>query len=270
MAPSEGTYRSESILTGLHNLHLSVGSNLARGSFARSAAWALRGLADMHAAQLMERIEPALTAALSHEWTVLGYAQSLSGTIESLHGLPRPDSVRTHPLRDSELGELEGHLREAFSLLGTVTPGEDGRDESLRAAEWLELPADGLADNRGGGRGSAGSGGSGGTADAQDVDWDNIDWDAVHGANQRVCKDASSSERLAFLSLGHLVLIGPDHPQDLLEAVARHPSVGSGTVRVRSARVGAGSMEVEGCPPEHMEGFEWAIAQFSRKTVEFI
>jgi hypothetical protein len=106
--------------------------------------------------------------------------------------------------------------------------------------------------------------------DAPPIDWDNIDWQAVHDANQRVCKDASSDERLAFVSFEHLVLIGPEHPQDLMAIVDRQPTVASGTIRVKSARIGAGTMEVEGCPPEHQPGFEWAIAQFSKKTVEFL
>ncbi|MGH9117191.1 MAG: hypothetical protein ACRD0A_04745 [Acidimicrobiales bacterium] len=101
--------------------------------------------------------------------------------------------------------------------------------------------------------------------------WEEIDWAAVHDVNQRVCKDASSRDRLAFRSLFHHVLIGPDvHPEDLVDAVANHPASTFGTVRDRSARVGAGSMEIEDCPPDHQEGFEWAIAQFSKKIVEFI
>ncbi|MGH9117190.1 MAG: hypothetical protein ACRD0A_04740 [Acidimicrobiales bacterium] len=71
MEPAEGTserWSANQLLVDLSNLHIDVDSSVARSSFARTACWALDGLADMHPARLMERIGPAFTDALDREW----------------------------------------------------------------------------------------------------------------------------------------------------------------------------------------------------------
>jgi hypothetical protein len=268
-AGADDKWIADSLLTDLHNLHISVDSNLARSGFAGTASWALEGMADMHAVQLMERIGPALSQAIESEWVVWAGAQEISTTIETLCALPRPDGLDDRSLHPSELPEWERQISEAYGRLESVVPGDEGDDESLRAAEWLQFPTDGLTGARGH-RQDAAAASSGGAAEATASTTLTIDWSEVHSVNRATCKAASNDQLLEFWAWGYLVLIGDDHNDVLMNAVRSQPDVARGTMMYVSASFGPGHIQVLGCPPELRPQFEWAMGQFSQKEVRFL
>jgi hypothetical protein len=149
--PNQESWYTGNLLVHLKNLHISVDSSVARRSIAHNASWLVDGLTRLNAAQLMARIGPALTHAFDREWQALTAARDISRYIESLFNMPAPDGVdldRSRP-QPTELEEAERQLRDAWEDLGEVEPGQGGRDLSRQAAEWLELPIDGLVDNPG-------------------------------------------------------------------------------------------------------------------------
>jgi hypothetical protein len=276
MEPGEGAsdrWIAESLLTDLHNLHISVDSSIARSAEASSLSWALDGLGEMHAARLMERIQPGLAAVVESEWMVWAGAVEISTAIEALYALPCPDEVRPHPLPPSELGEMEAHITDAYGKLDSVVAGDDGTDRSRSAANWLEFPDNGLVDLPLRRPDAA-------TARHERDDQDDhdeattttltIDWEEVHRVNRDTCKAASRDESLEFWAWGYLVLIGDDHDEALMNAVRSQPDVAEGELRVVSTSFGPGYMRVAGCPPAQQPQFEWAIGQFSRKEVRFV
>ena len=131
------------VLVGLGNVHISVDSSVARSSCGRDFVWALPQLAEMGAARLMQREYARMREALEAEWLVLETAEAASRAIEALYAIPVPAGVNRHDLHPTELPAMRQELEQAFTLLDTpIPPG--ARDESDRAAEWLQLPADDL------------------------------------------------------------------------------------------------------------------------------
>jgi hypothetical protein len=143
-ASSNEEWAIGNVLVGLGNVHISVDSSVARSSCGRDFVWALPQLAEMGAARLMQREYARMRETLEAEWLVLETAETASHAIEALHAIPVPVGVNRHDLHPTELPAMRQELEQAFSLLDTpIAPG--ARDESDRAAEWLQLPADDLS-----------------------------------------------------------------------------------------------------------------------------
>jgi hypothetical protein len=129
------------VLVGLGNVYISTASSVARSSCGRDFVWALPQLAEMGAARLLQREYTRMRDALEAEWLVLQSAEAASGAIEALYAIPIPAGLNRHDLHASELPAMRHELEQAFALLDTpITPG--AHDDSDRAAEWLQLPAD--------------------------------------------------------------------------------------------------------------------------------
>ena len=129
------------VLVGLGNVYISTASSVTRSSCGRDFVWALPKLAEMGAARLVQREYTRMRDALEAEWLVLQTAEAASGAIEALYAIPIPAGLNRHDLHATELPAMRQELEQAFTLLDTpITSG--ARDESDRAAEWLQLPAD--------------------------------------------------------------------------------------------------------------------------------
>lgn len=267
-------WNAENVLVNLANLHIAVDSNIARSEFATTAKWVIESLAQSGSAQLMTQITDELSAVMTAEWTMAASAQAASQVIQTIYAIERPEDVRTHDLDASELPAMYGAIQEVYGLFGSVVPGEHG-DGSVRSAEWLGLALEGGAPVQPQAPSqSSPQGGAPSEAPAQQsapppFDLEAVDMTAVNDVNQATCKDASSSETLEYVAADWVVLIGRDHPSALLEGVGGHARAYRGTVQVKSARIGAGTMVVTGAPPAQQSNVQWAIQQFSRKDVQF-
>jgi len=126
------------VLVGLGNVYISTASSVTRSPCGRDFVWALPKLAEMGAARLVQREYTRMRDALEAEWLVLQTAEAASGAIEALYAIPIPAGLNRHDLHATELPAMRQELEQAFTLLDTpITSG--ARDESDRAAEWLQL-----------------------------------------------------------------------------------------------------------------------------------
>ena len=139
-SPTE-EWAASNVLVGLTGVHISVDSSVARSSCGRDFVWALPQLAEMGAARLMQREYARMRDALEAEWSVLETAEAASGAIAALYAIPIPAGLNRHDLHATELPAMRQELEQAFTLLDTPIPA-GAKDESDRAAEWLQLPAD--------------------------------------------------------------------------------------------------------------------------------
>jgi Putative peptidoglycan binding domain len=130
------------VLVGLSNLHIDTDSSVARSSCARDYLWALPQLTEMGAARLVQREYGRMRAVLEAEWLVWQSAEAASRAIEALYAVPAP-GLDQRALAPTELPAMRQELEQAFALVDTpIAAG--AQDDSVRAAEWLQLSTDGL------------------------------------------------------------------------------------------------------------------------------
>ena len=130
------------VLVGLSNLHIDVDSGVARSSCARGYVWALPQLAEMGAARLVQREYGRMRALLEAEWLVWQTAEAASRAIEALYAIPAV-GLNRNDLALTELPAMHEELEQAFALLDTPIPA-GAQDDSVRAAEWLQLGTESL------------------------------------------------------------------------------------------------------------------------------
>jgi hypothetical protein len=129
------------VLVALENVHISVDSSVARSSCGHDFLWALPQLAEMGAARLMQREYAKMRETLEAEWHLLETAEAASHAIEALFAISVPAGLNRRDLHPTELPAMRQELEQAFTLLDTPIPA-GAKDESDRAAEWLQVPAD--------------------------------------------------------------------------------------------------------------------------------
>jgi hypothetical protein len=93
-----------------------------------------------------------------------------------------------------------------------------------------------------------------------------VDWNAVDDRNRQNVKNTPDGGQVGVLAARKLVLIGPGHPQELLDA-ARDNNACEGTITVdKGGMLDRGELHVTGID-HNLAEFEQAIARFSKKKV---
>jgi hypothetical protein len=93
-----------------------------------------------------------------------------------------------------------------------------------------------------------------------------FDWDAIDRRNQQNVKNTPDGGQVPVLACMELVLIGPGHPDEYVEA-AREGNAYEGMITVdKGGMLDRGELHVTGINSNRAQ-FQDAIAQFSKKKV---